>query len=154
LELKLGDKVLLNTKNIKLKMPKDGTKKLLPKWIGPFEVSKIINDVAYKITLPENMKLIHNVFHVSLLKLYRDDGREPPPPPTVITEGVPFYEVERILDHRFVKRGRGMSRQYLVRWAGYKQEHDTWEPEANIAAGEGDILPKYWEYIVFEPPSK
>jgi hypothetical protein len=58
-----GDAVLLSTKNIKLKSP-NGSRKLLPRWIGPFTVTQIINPVAYKLELPPTMARIHNVFHV------------------------------------------------------------------------------------------
>ncbi len=35
---KVGDQLLLSTKNIRLKTP--GTKKLMPKWICPFRVTR------------------------------------------------------------------------------------------------------------------
>ena len=37
------------------------------RYYGPFQVSKKINDVAYRQKLPENWK-IYNAFHVSLLR--------------------------------------------------------------------------------------
>ncbi|GJP33671.1 hypothetical protein CLOM_g18198, partial [Closterium sp. NIES-68] len=51
----VGDKVLLSTKNIRLKIP--GARKLFPRWIGPFEVIQRVGVVAYK--LPETLQ-IHN----------------------------------------------------------------------------------------------
>ncbi|GJP34010.1 hypothetical protein CLOM_g18492, partial [Closterium sp. NIES-68] len=60
----VGDKVLLSTKNIRLKIP--GARKLFPRWIGPFEVITRVGAVAYKLKLPDTLR-IHNVFHVSLL---------------------------------------------------------------------------------------
>ena len=68
----VGSEVLLSTSNIKLKTP--GARKLLPRWIGPFEIVKRIGVVAYRLKLPETMR-IHNVFHVSLLKPYKANGR-------------------------------------------------------------------------------
>jgi hypothetical protein len=64
-ELAVGQKVLLSTINFKLAHP--GTRKLLPKWVGPFKVTERIDKVAYKVELPPNLKM-HNVFHVQLLK--------------------------------------------------------------------------------------
>jgi len=37
-----------------------------------------------------------------------------------------LYEVERLLDKRVTRRGRGFSTQYLVRWRGYGPEFDQW----------------------------
>ncbi|GJP59970.1 hypothetical protein CLOP_g17075 [Closterium sp. NIES-67] len=60
----VGDKVLLSTTNIRLKIP--GARKLFPRWIGPFKVIQHVGVVAYKLKLPDTLQ-IHNVFHVSLL---------------------------------------------------------------------------------------
>jgi hypothetical protein len=48
--LKVGDKVLLSTKYLNLKHSKKSCK-LLPKWIGPFEVVQVVGPVAYKFKL-------------------------------------------------------------------------------------------------------
>jgi hypothetical protein len=44
---KVGDKVLLSTRYLNLKRSKTN-RKLLPKWIGPFEVVQVVGPVAYK----------------------------------------------------------------------------------------------------------
>jgi hypothetical protein len=35
------------------------------------------------------------------------------------------YEIERILDEKHIRQGRGVSRKLLVKWKGYT--HPTWE---------------------------
>jgi hypothetical protein len=151
-----GDLVLVSTKNIKLKTPglwlseevkkAHGSKKLLPKWIGPFPVTKAIGPLAYRVELPASLK-IHNVFHVSILKPYLTDGRIQPPPPPDILEGEEYFRIDRILDHRITKRGRKKSHEYLVKWLGYGPEHDTWEPEEGVAESEqGATLQAYKDY--------
>jgi hypothetical protein len=46
--LKVGDNVLLSTKYLNLKHSKK-SRKLLPKWIGPFEVVQVVGPVADKL---------------------------------------------------------------------------------------------------------
>jgi hypothetical protein len=134
LVFKEGDKVLLSTKNLTLKGPT--SRKLWPKWLGPFAVSRAVGSVSYALDLPCTMK-VHNVFHVSLLKAYRDDGSVQPPPPPIELDGELYYEVERILLHRDPpssggrKKGKPM-REFLVQWKGYGPEHNTWEPEDHL----------------------
>jgi hypothetical protein len=47
---KVGDKVLLSTKYLNLKHS-ETSRKLLPKWIGPFEVVQVVGPVAYKLKM-------------------------------------------------------------------------------------------------------
>ena len=61
---KVGDLVLLSTRNLKLK----GTPgKLQKRFVGPFRVIETIGEQAYRLALPEDWR-IHPVFHVSLLR--------------------------------------------------------------------------------------
>jgi transposase InsO family protein len=129
---KKGDDVLLSTKYITLKHP--GTRKLLPRWIGPFTILDRIGNLAYRLKLPESMSRIHPVFHVSKLKPYKAGGRVQPPPVPIDIEGELEYEVERILDKRTLKRSRRSdSVEYLVKWLGYGHEHNSWEPAKSVA---------------------
>jgi hypothetical protein len=106
---KVGDKVLLSTKYLNLKHI-ETSRKLLPKWIGPFEVVQVVGPVAYKLKMNPGWQ-VHPVFHVSLLELYREDGRVQPPPPLIEMEGALEYEVESILEHRF--RGKKIPQSLL-----------------------------------------
>nr|GEU74589.1 hypothetical protein [Tanacetum cinerariifolium] len=47
--------------------------KLSTRYIGPFKIIERIGPVAYKLTLPEKLRGIHNTFHVSNLKKYLAD---------------------------------------------------------------------------------
>ena len=87
---------MLSTSNIKLKMP--GARKLLPRWIGPFKVVKKVGKVAYKLELPETLK-IHDVFDISLLKSYKTSGKVQPPPPPILEDDELSFVVERVLTH-------------------------------------------------------
>jgi hypothetical protein len=103
----------------------------------------MINTVAYKLELPSFLK-VHPVFHVSLLKPYHGNGAvQPPQPLSFDDEGLPYYEVEEVLQHREVSRGRRMLRQSLIKWKGYGHEHNTWEQEGNLNVA---ALNRYWQH--------
>src|SRR6185295_12827990 len=72
----VGNKVLLSAKNISLDtQARRPSKKLQPRFIGPYEVIEVISSVTYKLKLPANLA-IHPVFHVSLLKAYQENLQE------------------------------------------------------------------------------
>ena len=130
--------VFLNTKHLRVSAVP--SKKLFPRWLGPFTVDKAIGKVAYRLRLPAHWR-IHNVFHVSLLKPYRENGTHHPPPPWALLDTQdPELEVEAILDHepKSVKPERNLPANVLkdlrfkVRWRHYGSDHDTWEPYSNM----------------------
>jgi hypothetical protein len=88
---------------------------------------------------------VHPVFHVSLLHAYHSDGNVQPPPPLFFDDGVPHYEVEAVLKHRLVRRGKRHVKQYLIKWAGYGPEHNTWEPESHLNQA---CLDESWQHPV------
>ena len=130
------------TKHLALKVPRDGTPKLMPKWTGPFAISEVVNEVAYRLQLPANLK-IHDVFHVSLLKPFLSDGRYQAPPPPVSVDGELEYELECILNHRDHRVGRGSYRQYLVSWVNQGPHGNTWEFESDLTNCEEELR-RYW----------
>ena len=128
---KEGDQVWLEATNIATTHP---TSKLAPQRHRPFKITKVISEVVYELKLPERWK-IHNVFHASLLSPYHETAIHGPnyhnPPPDVI-DGQPEWEVEEVMDKR--RFGRKKELQYRIRWKGYSQAHDSWEPAENIHA--------------------
>jgi hypothetical protein len=74
--------------------------------LGPFRVSKQVNEVAYRLDLPSSMK-IHPVFHVSLLEPYRESTiprRLPALPPPIKINKEEKFEVSKIIDSRINRR--------------------------------------------------
>jgi transposase InsO family protein len=119
-----GDMVMLSSKNINLTRV---NKKLADKLIGPFKIEKKIGRNAYKLTLPKKYGRLHPVFHVSLLEGYRQRPGIIPPEP-IDVEGEEEWEVERIL----AVRGKGKKKKWLVRWRGFSEADDTWEPREHL----------------------
>jgi hypothetical protein len=131
---------LLSTKNFR----KGAASKLLPRWVGPFPICEQINSQASRLDLPATYK-VHDVFHTSLLKPFRDGGAvQPPQPGPDLSDETPanFAIDYKVLDTRELtvrkttRRGRPTGKpvtqdEYLVRWGG-RTESVTWEPAANI----------------------
>ncbi|XP_058774368.1 uncharacterized protein LOC131648646 [Vicia villosa] len=49
------------------------SKKLTPRFIGPYQISERVSTVAYRVALPPNLSNLHDVFHVSQLRKYVPD---------------------------------------------------------------------------------
>ena len=54
-------------------------------------------------------------------------GQMVTPPEPIEVKGTPEYKVEEVLDSR-LKQG---ALEYLIKWSGYTEDHNTWESEAN-----------------------
>ena len=115
------DKVYLLIKNLKSKQP---SSKLDHVRIKPFEVEKQTSEINYRLKLPAKAQ-IHPNFHILLL--------EPAPKNAPVQtkwkiEEEEKYKVEEILDSRKINR----KNQYLVKWLGYGNKENLWEPTENF----------------------
>ena len=141
-DIKVGDRVMLNAKNIRTKRP---SKKLSPKLYGPFQVLEKRGARAFKLNISDRWK-IHPVFHVSLLEPYRVSvrpGREQPPQEPEEVEGDLEWEVEKIVKSEIITYSRRlpgrhrMNREfrelrYFVKWKGCSEDENTWEPPEHL----------------------
>ena len=44
------------------------SRKLKPKYLGPYQILKKVGPIAYQIALPPSLSNLHPVFHVSQLR--------------------------------------------------------------------------------------
>jgi len=128
-EYRVGDLVLLSTKDLKWQMKGRRSEKLTKCFVGPYKVKGIISSNAIELELPKSIK-IHPVFNVSRVQLYKPqvEGQKKIPPKLVIIKREEEFEVEKILNKRMI-RGK---KKFLVRWKGYTAEEDTWENRENL----------------------
>ena len=152
----VGDRVLLSTANLHL--PAATCRKLAPRFVGPFVVARVVNAVAYELSLPASMR-IHPVFHVSVLAPWRRDQefpghtRAPAQPPAVDGEA-DRWEVSALLKRRRVRRARAWCTEYLVRWAGYGVEDDSWVERSDIDAGLVEAYDRFHPDSEPAPPAR
>ena len=134
----VGDRVLLSTKDLQLAADPTQRRaaKLTARYVGPLVVKEVINENAYRLALPPQLR-IHDVQNISKLRRYhsspaafagRPDSSARPPPEVVDAAGTPSYEVERIIAQRKV----GRRTDYLIKWKGYPDEDSTWEPASHL----------------------
>jgi hypothetical protein len=106
--------------------------KMRPKRFGPFQITESIGKTNYRLDIPSHWK-IHNAFHANLLLSYQETqehGHNFTDPPPELIEGQEEWEVEQILDRRIFR----CKEQYLIKWKGYSDVHNSWEPKENIWA--------------------
>ena len=77
------------------------------RFIGPFRILQKIGETTYKLDLSggrhrQDLRSIHEVFHVSLLRPHQDNGLGTDVPPIEV-DGEVEFEVEAILDHRQIR---------------------------------------------------
>jgi len=111
-EYRVGDLVLLSTKDLKWQMKERRLEKLTKHFVGPYKVKGIVSSNAIELELPKSIK-IHPVVNVSRVRLYKQqvEGQKKIPPKPVIIEGEKEFEVEKILNKRMI-RGE---KKFLVR---------------------------------------
>ncbi len=145
-EFKEGDMVMLNSKNIKTTRP---NKSLDHKNLGPFRITRAINNMAYELDL-----------HPWLLHLDNSDplpGQiEPPPPPTQVDEEGSEHFVDEVIDSWVDGRRKDLWNNkkgclmYKFKWTGYGNDVPKWEPYWN-GAGCPDLVADFHHFNPAKP---
>jgi len=126
-----GDKVWLEGMNLHTSNPNH---KLCPKRFGLFKVTAALSDVTYQLKLPST-GWIYNAFHTLLLSPYHEMGVHRvnySEPILDLINGEPEWEVEAILNSK--RLGQKDKLQYLIKWAGYSDANNSWEPVEHLRA--------------------
>jgi hypothetical protein len=136
LSFEVGDYVYLKVSPIR------GTKrfgvkgKLAPRYIGPYQIHATRGEVAYQLSLLENLSAVHDVFHVSQLKkclrvleeqLLAEDLE--------VQEDLTYIEKPtQILETADRVTRRNTIRMCKVKWGHHSEEEATWEREDDLKA--------------------
>jgi len=98
-EYKVGDLVILGTKDLKYQMVGRRTEKLTERFVGSYKIKKIVSLNAVELELPSIVK-IHPVVNISRIQKYIEqvEGQRKKQPAPVIIEKEKKWEVKRILN--------------------------------------------------------
>ena len=118
---KVGDLVMLSTKDLKYQMVRRRTEKLMERFIGPYRIKKIVLSNAVELELPSTIK-IHLVVNISRIQKYvgQVEEQEKEQPAPVIIEGEEEWEVERILNKQWIRGKEGVYGR--IRYLGGKRK--------------------------------
>jgi len=98
-DYKVGDLVMLSTKDLKYQMVGRRTEKLTERFVGPYKVKRIVLANGVELELPSTIR-IHLVVNISRIYKYvgQAEGQKKEQPALVIIKGEEEWEVERILN--------------------------------------------------------
>jgi hypothetical protein len=142
----VGDFVYLKVPPIK-GVRRFGVKgKLAPRYVGPYQILTTRGEVAYQLSLLEDLSAVHDVIHVSQLKKCL----------CVPEEQLPVEGLEVQEDLTYIKKStqiletadrvtrRNTIRMCKVKWGHHSEEEATWESE-------DDLMAKYPELFAGQP---
>jgi len=98
-EYRIGDLVMLSTKDLKYQIVYRRMEKLTEKFIGPYKIKKVILLNTIELELPSTVK-IHPVVNISRAQKYigQVEGQRREQLAPVLIEGEEEWEVKRILN--------------------------------------------------------
>jgi hypothetical protein len=120
--------------------------KLAPCYIGPYQILARHGEVAYQLSLPENLSTVHDVFHVSQLKkcLHVPEKKLPVEGLEVQEDLTYIAKPTQIIETANRDTRRKTIRMCKVRWGHRSEEEATWERE-------DDLMAKYLELFASQP---
>ncbi|WMV49435.1 hypothetical protein MTR67_042820 [Solanum verrucosum] len=118
--------------------------KLSPRYIGPYRICKRNGNVAYELELPQELAVVHPVFHISMLKKCIGDPSLIIPTEDIgIKDSLSYEEIPiQILDLQVRKLRTKEVASVKVLWRNQFVEESTWEVEEHMKK----IYPHLFEF--------
>ncbi|KAD6119084.1 hypothetical protein E3N88_10355 [Mikania micrantha] len=106
----------------------------MPRYVGPFGTIERIGPVAYRLSLPDELSGVHDVFHVSNLKKWlADESLVIPVEEIQLDEHLHFIEEPlEIMDCKVKQLRRSRIPIVKVRWNSKRGPEFTWECEDHM----------------------
>jgi len=124
--MKVGDLVKIFA--FSNKAQENQSPKWLAKWSGPYQLQKLFGVNA---TISDGTRT--QVVHISRILPYQQRERQEIKLGDLIEESADLppgiFEVDRVIAHRW----RNQSLEFLVKWSGFSDGENTWEPARHIA---------------------
>jgi len=132
-DFQVGQSVFVRSQYFWMTRP---SKKLSEKYLRPYEIIAQPSLQSFTLRLPDTMRAVHSVFHISMLKPATPNTfqqHSKPPPAPVIIDGEPEYEISKIVDSK-IDHQRACKLLYKVIWLGYKDtDNDSkWLPATEL----------------------
>jgi len=109
------------------------SRKLTPRFFGPFEIAKKVGVVAYLIALLSSLSNLHDVFHISQLRKYVYDLSHVVVDDLEVKDNLTIETWPVRIEDQEVKCLRGKEIVLVkVMWVGPTGESATWESESRM----------------------
>ena len=120
--------------------------KLAPRYISLYQIQARRGEVAYQLSLQENLSKVHDVFHMSQLKkCLRVPEEQLLAEDLEVQEDLTYIEKPmQILETADRVTRRNTIRMCKVKWGHHSEEEATWEREDDLRA-------KYPELFASQP---
>jgi len=158
-----GDSVFVNTRNFPLGYANAASdqhtivdeekgarlsRTLQQRFMGPYTLGEARGENAFELDFPNHLKVskTRNVVDFKRNQVDMSEGRiqNPPPPIRVVKKsGQAEYEIERIVSWR--KDADSGKAYFEVKWLGYGDSDNTFEPHGNITRYGGKTM--FLEYV-------
>ncbi|XP_070667598.1 uncharacterized protein [Malus domestica] len=128
----LGTRLLYSTLSPWRGVVRFGKKgKLSPRYMGPYMITELVGEVAYRLKLPPELSKVHDVFHVSMLQHYASDPSHVIHPQTLEINSDLTYDEEPVtlLDWKDKELRNKIVHLVKVLWRNHSVEEATWETE-------------------------
>ena len=92
MDLEVGQRVLLKISLMRGVLRLGRWSKLSPRYIGPYRVLEKVNPTAYRLELPPELDMMHDVFHISQLRPFEEPAEGQTQIPIVPTLDITLVE--------------------------------------------------------------